>query len=165
MYWYYMENGQQQGPLSEEEFEDSVRSIAVVFLVLHGNYRHALFAADKQSVYVKLSACSAGINVVLNFLLIPRYGLTGAAMATVLSEFIFLMVLHIVVRRRVVSVQLLRPLWRPALATTGMSLAVLLTKSHGFMISIATGATTYLALLVILRVIPFDVKSLFLKKS
>jgi uncharacterized RDD family membrane protein YckC len=26
MYWYYLENGQQRGPLSEEEFEDSVRS-------------------------------------------------------------------------------------------------------------------------------------------
>lgn len=26
MYWYYMENGQQQGPVSEEDFEDSVKS-------------------------------------------------------------------------------------------------------------------------------------------
>jgi uncharacterized RDD family membrane protein YckC len=26
MYWYYMENGQQRGPLNEEEFEDSIRS-------------------------------------------------------------------------------------------------------------------------------------------
>ena len=26
MYWYFMENGQQHGPLSEEEFEDSIRS-------------------------------------------------------------------------------------------------------------------------------------------
>ena len=26
MYWYYMENGQQRGPLNEEEFEESIRS-------------------------------------------------------------------------------------------------------------------------------------------
>lgn len=26
MYWYFMESGQQHGPLSEEEFEDSIRS-------------------------------------------------------------------------------------------------------------------------------------------
>ncbi|NIR51220.1 flippase [candidate division KSB1 bacterium] len=48
---------------------------------------HATRSAGKQAFTAKVVATSAFLNLILNFILIPRYSLVGAAFATVMSEF------------------------------------------------------------------------------
>jgi len=45
----------------------------------------SITGAGRPDIVLKLNALSCGINIVLNILLIPRYGITGAAIATTIS--------------------------------------------------------------------------------
>jgi O-antigen/teichoic acid export membrane protein len=45
-----------------------------------------LLAWDRQTEYMKIIAVGALANVVMNVLLIPRFGIRGAAVATLLAE-------------------------------------------------------------------------------
>jgi O-antigen/teichoic acid export membrane protein len=45
-----------------------------------------LIAIDQQKVYMVIAVVCTAANVVLNLLLIPKYGITGAAWATVFSD-------------------------------------------------------------------------------
>ncbi len=45
----------------------------------------SITGAGRPDIALKLNALSCGINIVLNILLIPRYGITGAAIATAIS--------------------------------------------------------------------------------
>ena len=45
-----------------------------------------IIAADKQNHYMISAAIGAMINVILNFILIPRYGMIGAGIAIVVTE-------------------------------------------------------------------------------
>ena len=54
---------------------------------------HTTRATGKQGFTAKVVAASAGLNLILNFILIPKYSFVGAAFATVLSEF-FTFVFH-----------------------------------------------------------------------
>ncbi|WP_280950073.1 lipopolysaccharide biosynthesis protein [Rhizobium sp. LC145] len=58
-----------------------------------------LSMADRQKLCVALYAAILAINIGLNIALIPRFGLTGAAMATALAMMIEAVLLHIAVRR------------------------------------------------------------------
>ncbi|MCO5382956.1 MAG: polysaccharide biosynthesis C-terminal domain-containing protein [Methanosarcina barkeri] len=48
------------------------------------NY-HTLLASGDSDFLMKCSVASAGINVVINFMLIPEYGMVGAAIGTAVS--------------------------------------------------------------------------------
>lgn len=48
---------------------------------------HATRSAGKQTFTAKVVAASAILNLILNFILIPKYSLVGAAFATLVSEF------------------------------------------------------------------------------
>ena len=51
--------------------------------ILIGN---ALFAHEKQKEFLKYSAISAGSNVIFNLMLIPTFGIEGAAVATIITQ-------------------------------------------------------------------------------
>ncbi|MBI3814822.1 MAG: polysaccharide biosynthesis C-terminal domain-containing protein, partial [Nitrospinae bacterium] len=49
-------------------------------------YARGLWACNKQDVYLKIVSMQAAVNILLNFILIPIYGIVGAAISTVLAE-------------------------------------------------------------------------------
>src|SRR5690606_8655238 len=59
---------------------------SVTLLFINRNFRVLLVSFDHQRYQLLVVASAAGLNVGLNLLLIPLYGLAGAAVATVLSE-------------------------------------------------------------------------------
>jgi O-antigen/teichoic acid export membrane protein len=71
---------------------------------MSGNYRYALIACGQQRLEFLTAACGAGINVLLNILLIPAYGLLGAAAALVASEALIWVLAFYFVRRAITSV-------------------------------------------------------------
>lgn len=48
----------------------------------------ALIAIDKQKIYMYIALTCTIVNILLNFLFIPQYGLQGAAWATVITDII-----------------------------------------------------------------------------
>lgn len=74
--------------------------LAMVFLYWHAPNVSVLFGGHEIGAVVKLSFVTAGANVLLNLLLIPRYGATGAAAATAASEALSLGLFTPVVCRR-----------------------------------------------------------------
>jgi O-antigen/teichoic acid export membrane protein len=89
---------------------------SAVLVVLRGNYRHALHAAGKQDADLRFSYVATGMNIVLNCLWIPQYGMIGAAWATVISEVAWLLLSWFGYRRHVSHMAILPFLWRPLLA-------------------------------------------------
>ncbi len=76
-----------------------------------------LIAHNRQDVLVPVTAISAVVNLVLNLILIPRYGASGAAGATVVTEVLRTILVSWEARRRLLApaTYAWRPLLIPAL--------------------------------------------------
>lgn len=79
----------------------AVLMIFVSLLYYREIYGYMLTAAGKQAVYLRIVALSALLNIVTNFIFIPRYGIVAAAWTTVVSEMINLLGMRFCVRKLV----------------------------------------------------------------
>jgi O-antigen/teichoic acid export membrane protein len=84
------------------------------------------------------------LNVVLNFLLIPTYGIRGAAGATLVSEAVWLVLAIYLFRRHVMSLSLLPFLWRPVMGALVMVFCFLVVPSWPWMLQMVTAVALYL---------------------
>jgi len=104
---------------------------------------HALIAADRVWALVGVYALSALVNVVGNLVLIPRWGAAGSAVATVVCEWLNLLLIV----RLVGSVFGLRltasELWRYAGATASMLGVVWLVRPLGALAAIVVAVAAY----------------------
>lgn len=64
----------------------------IVFGCLNGLASYFLVSINRQRLVVKVLAITTGVNVLLNFILIPRYSYIGAACATLVSEILFFII-------------------------------------------------------------------------
>lgn len=58
-----------------------------VFIFMSQPFGNLLNCLNKQSIVTKITGVCVGLNVTLNLILIPKYSLIGASIATVLTEF------------------------------------------------------------------------------
>jgi O-antigen/teichoic acid export membrane protein len=63
----------------------------------------ALTALGRQAVFTRIALCAVGFNVTLNVFLIPRLGIEGAALTTLLTEAGVLATCVLVVRRHLAT--------------------------------------------------------------
>lgn len=126
---------------------------AVALIIIRSNHKIFLIAFHAQARYLRSAAWSALINVVLNVGLIPRFGIAGAATATLVAEAVFLVLVQIELGRAAVHVSLVAPLVKPALAAAVMALAMELARSHNAtpIVLFLTGAVSYTLVLLALR--------------
>ena len=75
-------------------------NVAFLSEALLGPVGFILNMTDNQHVFMKILLISLLINVVFNFLLIPIYGINGAAIALLLSMFFWTMGSFIVLKRK-----------------------------------------------------------------
>jgi O-antigen/teichoic acid export membrane protein len=100
------------------QYQDAVPAFQVlIWLVplamMSGNYRYALIAHGQQRLEFLTAACGACLNILLNFLLIPSYGLLGAATALVASEALIWALADYFVRRTITPIAAWRHMSRP----------------------------------------------------
>jgi O-antigen/teichoic acid export membrane protein len=79
------------GILGGTEFTLSILPLKVLSLALIFSYLNAIFlftvvVANRQKIILLLSAISVSVNIALNLVLIPLYSYNGAALATLFSE-------------------------------------------------------------------------------
>ncbi|MBI1745729.1 MAG: flippase [Acidobacteria bacterium] len=135
----------------------------VTFTVIRLHYRNTLLAFDEQKTHLKLVIFGALINTALNFMLIPKLSLIGAAIATTCAEAIILWKAAADVKRQVTAIPFLAALGKPALAASVMalSLAFIPAGAHLFL-RILAGAGIYFAVLFMLNGISLkDIRDLY----
>ncbi|WP_299983925.1 flippase [Desulfobacula sp.] len=76
-----------------KEYQSSVGVFYILLLSVIALYpgtlaTHALIAIDKQKVYMYIALTCTITNILLNFIFIPRFGIQGAAWATVITDII-----------------------------------------------------------------------------
>jgi O-antigen/teichoic acid export membrane protein len=126
-------------------FQVLLASIGV--LALHGTGHNVFIALNQTRREMVIFASAAAVNIVLNAVLIPRYGLLGAATATLAAEGLILVMSAISLHRTGIAATGVR-LVSPIVATATMSLALVLL-SHRLPVpaAIAAGGIIYLATL------------------
>ena len=83
-----------------------ILSVALLFAVMSGFYCNAIMIPRrKEKEYLYITIVSAALNIGLNFVVIPRYGMVGAALTTLLSE-ILVMVLAILRTRNEIQIKM-----------------------------------------------------------
>ena len=122
--------------------------------VLRGTFRQGLLAAGHQKLDLGCSTFSVALNVVLNFLLIPTYGIRGAAGATLVSEAVWLVLAIYLFRRHVMSLSLLPFLWRPVMGALVMVCCFLLVSSWPWVLQSVAAALVYLPTVFLMRLAP-----------
>lgn len=116
--------------------EYTVASAALVVLMgekilqaIHLVLGRSLRAIDKPELAARVTAFAIGLNIALNFILIPRFGLLGAAVATTLS-FGFNTFAHVYYLSRFISLRFpLDDLARIVGASLGMAGVLIVTRS------------------------------------
>jgi O-antigen/teichoic acid export membrane protein len=98
-----------------------VLSWSAVLVTLRGNFRHTLNATGHQRLDLICAGAAAALNVGFNLALIPRYGILGAAWATVFSELCWFALARSLFTRHVMPVAVAAAVWRPLLAGAGMA--------------------------------------------
>ncbi len=79
-----------------------------------------LIARDRQKLVMSATGLAAGLNLSLNFVLIPLYGLAGAAVATLVTEVARLLLIARLARRTGYGRVAYGRLWKPLVATAAM---------------------------------------------
>jgi PST family polysaccharide transporter len=113
----------------------------------------ALIATGRQDRLLLSTGLSLGVNVGLNLMWIPRYGVTGAAAAGVVSEIVVATMNVILVRRVVGATHFVRELWKPALAAAIAGAAMFPLRGLKLVYAFPLLAVFYLVALFLLRAI------------
>ncbi len=114
---------------------------AVAIELMGMNWGYALMACDQAKEYMKAVGLGAVLSVVLNLVLIPKFGLMGAgltrlACSAIISLYFWLQF------RRVSRLSWSRYLFKPALASALM-VSVMVLVGHSWILRMALGTLVY----------------------
>lgn len=107
----------------------------------------ALIARGRQDLLMKAILYAALANIILNILLIPMYGMLGAAAATIATEIVAGYFMHSYAANQGLHFVSLKRFIRPTVATLAMALAIPATNTHSLIINIVVGSVVYILVL------------------
>jgi len=81
----------------------SILSLAMIFNTIYIVNQNILIGTDKPKVYVKALFIEAIISTLLDLILIPRYGIYGAAVTALISSMCLLLVTSIEIRKHIAN--------------------------------------------------------------
>jgi O-antigen/teichoic acid export membrane protein len=132
---------------------------SATLVILRGTFRQALNAAGKANLDLRCATASTVVNIALNILFIPRYGIIGAAYATVISEVVWIFMSVAYLNRYVVSVKILSAIFRPLIASIIMVSCFLITPQLHWIAQAGLASLVYFLVLIVLG--DTEVKSWF----
>ncbi|MCR5187339.1 MAG: flippase [Treponema sp.] len=114
------------------------------------------FGREKTYMFIEIGA--ALLDIVLNFIFIPRYGALGAAIATLITEVIMFISFHISVRDLLKGVKITKALLQYLIAAVIMGLAVFMVIKYlplnnllQILVGFFTGVLVYFILLLVMK--------------
>jgi O-antigen/teichoic acid export membrane protein len=124
-----------------------VLACSAAIVVLRGTFKQGLLSTGHHALDLRCSGTATAVNLVLNVILIPRYGLLGAAYATLVSEVLWFSLAHRLFTRHTTRVDFLQHFWRPVVAAAVMTgVFVLLQPWHWIAQAVAAVAAYGLVL-------------------
>jgi O-antigen/teichoic acid export membrane protein len=137
-------------------FADSAQVLPVliwsaVLVILRGSYRQSLTATGHQAIDLRSAIVSSTANVGLNLLLIPRYGMMGAATATVIGDALWFLLSFLAFESRVMRLNPLPYLARPVLAGGAMAACLVFFPTIFWIERAILSLIAYFVLLLLLR--------------
>jgi O-antigen/teichoic acid export membrane protein len=127
---------------------------AAVFLLVNVPNARLLLVDNRQAAAAGLTAVSMSVNVVANLILIPLFGIVGAATARVVASAAFFLSIHLYVRANILRSRFLPLLPRPLLATALMVAAMWPAREWPMIVPLLIGAGVYAGAALLLRVVP-----------
>ena len=117
-------------------------------------FSNILLATNKQNICVVISGISLTINIILNLLFIPTFGIIGAAIGTLITRIIFLILSLYALKKLIPLKQIFQfnnliYIFYSILMLTGIHLSSLITQQVFILILI--GAIIYTSLLIITK--------------
>lgn len=108
-----------------------------------------LSSTDKQRSKVLSQGLIVLIKIALNLLLIPAYGIAGAALATLITEAVFFVSYNFFISRYGIRIDYAKPAIKPAIAALIMISALYFVDN--FFISVVLGAIIYIGAILLLK--------------
>jgi O-antigen/teichoic acid export membrane protein len=133
-------------------YDNSVAPLRILlwsaaFVMLRWVYMDSLRASGHQALDLRCAITSATLNVLLNVLLIPHYGMIGAAAATVTADVVWFVMAIYYFRRAVLPGEGFPPVVGPLLGGLGMSAVLWLTPSVSWPMRLVLGLAAYFMVL------------------
>lgn len=124
-------------------------TISVIFL--SGVYANSLLACTQRKKYTIGVGIGAITNIVLGFILIPKLGLRGAAIVTLVTETIVLVYMYFSFSKLIFKVNFVQYLFKPLMAAIIMAYVLYLFKNYHIIALSFFGAMIYFTILIILK--------------
>jgi len=140
--------------LAGEEFVPAAKVLAVLVWAPAILFVYIVVNSLVISQLTKFATFITGVNVIINIVgnlvLLPRIGIMGAAIMTIVSEAIQGIFYFYFVRTKVTRFSFLKNIWQPCIATAIMGAAVYYMKDYFIVIPIAACAMIYGVCLLVL---------------
>ncbi len=116
---------------------------SVVFLVINRMYGNTLVALNRQHSFMVVIILSAILNIIMNFLLIPKYDMVGGGISTCITEgFIFIAVSYIL--KSYYRISWLLPLMRAFISSLVMGICLYFMRNGNLALLLISAPILYL---------------------
>ena len=130
-----------------------------------------MLSLNKEKTYMWCMIGASISDVILNFIFIPKYGAFGAALATLITEFLIFITYSIILRNLLIQIKIKKDIFQYIISTIFMSVIVLIEVRYinniilSLIICIITGVFLYGFLLIIQKnVLIIETTKIILKK-
>ncbi len=121
-----------------------------LLLTLHMVIRSLLYALKKEKVNLYALLMAGALNIVLNLMLIPRYGLLGCAFATLVSYAVVVLMNFVYISRTFCKIGLIKLTYKSVFASVLMGIMVFLVRDVNLFLLIPVGIVIYLTVMLAL---------------
>lgn len=125
-----------------------VSAVSILLIYAPAN---SLVISQQTKIATKITGTTLALNIVLNVILIPRYGFVAAAAVSVLSELNQAFWYWILIRTKITDYRFLRFFVKPIIACAVMALVVVYLKDSNLWLVIASSALAYAITLILIR--------------
>jgi O-antigen/teichoic acid export membrane protein len=108
-----------------------------------------LLSVGREADVLRAFALTLAVVTVLDIVLISRFGIAGAAVATILGESVRLALTMYAAHRARIGGIVFGRLWRPLVAASAMAFVLLVLKPQTLAVAISCGAASYAVALVL----------------
>jgi len=115
----------------------------LAFALISGHYMYILIAYNRQWLELLSAICGGVVSILLNLLLIPKYGFIGAALAVLCSELFIWSLNYYFVSREIAHIRFLPHLIKPITAGVVMVLVLKLMPWNNFWLSCCVALVLY----------------------
>lgn len=150
------------------EYKDAAPVLAVLVWAPSILFMYIVVNSLVISQLTKFAMIITGVNVVINvvgnIILLPRIGIVGAAIMTLVSEFLQGLFYFYFVRKKIIDFKFFSLIWKPVIASILMGFAVWFVRDS-ILIAIPVGIIVYGLVLLVLKFFKRDdisyIKTLF----